>query len=563
MQIINGVCGCEGVARGPVFVVPSNKIDVPIEERIDPREEISKFWNAKERAKEQIEELIDESNKVESSIGDSIFNAYIVYLDDARLKRDIENLIINDNYSAKQAIMKVAHNYQEYIATLSDNPRLQAREPDIEDVMNRLLLCVDGNEPVIAEPDRPSVVVAKELTVSWFFKVNRDNILGFVLEKGSFNSHFAILARSFDIPLLINAGSMSDVREGVDSALYATGDTFVIEPTDEKILEIRQAIEEDQKEKQHTLEYKGRETLTHGGERIILYANVSSLEEIDIALKNDAEGIGLFRTEYLYMRHNDFPTEEEQYRIYREAVNKVDGKIIVFRTADLGADKVPSYIQSVPHINSFMGIRGIRFSMMHRNVFKTQLRAIFRAAYYGIGNVNVMYPMITTIEELDWIDNVRDEIIEELNREHTTIEELDWIDNVRDEIIEELNREHINYTIPEQGIVVETPAAAIASDIFAPRVDFFSIGTNDLSQFLFAIDRMEQHVGIEDFKSLSIRRVMEYIVKTGEREGIPVGLCGDIASDKETLKRILNAGIKGLSIQPRQILLFRKYIREM
>ncbi len=539
MQIINGVCGCEGVARGPVFVVPSNKIDLPIEERIDPREEISKFWNAKERAKEQIEELIDESNKVESSIGDSIFNAYIVYLDDSSLKRDIENLIINDNYSAKQAIMKVAHNYQEYIATLSDNPRLQAREPDIEDVMNRLLLCVDGNEPVIAEPDRPSVVVAKELTASWFFKVNRDNILGFVLEKGSFNSHFAILARSFDIPLLINAGSMSDVREGVDSALYATGDTFVIEPTDEKILEIRQAIEEDQKEKQHTLEYKGRETLTHGGERIILYANVSSLEEIDIALKNDAEGIGLFRTEYLYMRHNDFPTEEEQYRIYREAVNKVDGKIIVFRTADLGADKVPSYIQSVPHINSFMGIRGIRFSMMHRNVFKTQLRAIFRAAYYGIGNVNVMYPMITTIEELDWIDNVRDEIIEELNREQ------------------------INYTIPEQGIVIETPAAAIASDIFAPRVDFFSIGTNDLSQFLFATDRMEQNVGGEDFKSLSIRRVMEYIVKTGEREGIPVGLCGDIASDKETLKWILNAGIKGLSIQPRQILLFRKYIREM
>ena len=539
MQIINGVCGCEGVARGPVFVVPSNKIDVPIEERIDPREEISKFWNAKERAKEQIEELIDESNKVESSIGDSIFNAYIVYLDDSRLKRDIENLIINDNYSAKQAIMKVAHNYQEYIATLSDNPRLQARELDVEDVMNRLLLCVDGDEPVIAEPDRPSVVVAKELTVSWFFKVNRDNILGFVLEKGSFNSHFAILARSFDIPLLINAGSMSDVREGVDSALYATGDTFVIEPTDEKILEIRQAIEEDQKEKQHTLEYKGRETLTHGGERIILYANVSSLEEIDIALKNDAEGIGLFRTEYLYMRHNDFPTEEEQYRIYREAVNKVDGKIIVFRTADLGADKVPSYIQSVPHINSFMGIRGIRFSMMHRNVFKTQLRAIFRAAYYGIGNVNVMYPMITTIEELDWIDNVRDEIIEELNREQ------------------------INYTIPEQGIVIETPAAAIASDIFAPRVDFFSIGTNDLSQFLFATDRMEQNVGREDFKSLAIRRVMEYIVKTGEREGIPIGLCGDIASDKETLKWILNAGIKGLSIQPRQILLFRKYIREM
>ncbi len=539
MQIINGVCGCEGVARGPVFVVPSNKIDVSIEERIDPREEISKFWNAKERAKEQIEELIDESNKVESSIGNSIFNAYIVYLDDARLKRDIENLIINDNYSAKQAIMKVAHNYQEYIATLSDNPRLQAREPDVEDVMNRLLLCVDGDEPVIAEPDRPSVVVAKELTVSWFFKVNRDNILGFVLEKGSFNSHFAILARSFDIPLLINAGSMSDVREGVDSALYATGDTFVIEPTDEKILEIRQAIEEDQKEKQHTLEYKGRETLTQGGERIILYANVSSLEEIDIALKNDAEGIGLFRTEYLYMRHNDFPTEEEQYRIYREAVNKVDGKIIVFRTADLGADKVPSYIQSVPHINSFMGIRGIRFSMMHRNVFKTQLRAIFRAAYYGIGNVNVMYPMITTIEELDWIDNVRDEIIEELNREQ------------------------INYIIPEQGIVVETPAAAIASDIFAPRVDFFSIGTNDLSQFLFATDRMEQNVGREDFKSLSIRRVMSYIIKTGEREGIPVGLCGDIASDKETLKRILDSGIKGLSIQPRQILLFRKYIREM
>ncbi|MCR4611437.1 MAG: phosphoenolpyruvate--protein phosphotransferase [Lachnospiraceae bacterium] len=540
MYTIEGKCGCEGVAIGPAFIIDTEKKEFSFKENVDPRDEIRKFWNAKEKAKEQISKLLHKSNTASSSIGSSIFSAYIMYLDDIGLKKDVENLIVNDNFSAKQAIKAVGERYYNYVVSMENNPRIQARAIDVEELIDRLLLCMDGEELGVAEPDEPSIVVAKDLTPSWFFSVNRDKVLGFVLESGAYNSHFAILARSFDIPLLIDSKDvMSKVKSGQECALYSSVDKFVIEPTDERLAEIQQAIEEDAIEKERIEEYKGRETLTHGGERIILYANVSSLEEIDIALKNDAEGIGLFRTEYIYMQSEDYPTEEDQYRIYKEAIRKVDGKIIVFRTADIGGDKLPSYVEAPPSMNSPMGNRGIRFSMQYRQVFKTQLRALYRAAYYGIGNVNIMYPMVTKIEEIDWIDEVREEVEQELKHEH------------------------VNYSVPEHGIVLETPAAAVIADIFAKRVDFISIGTNDLSQFLFALDRMDHNIDIEDFQGEVMRRIIERIIKVGEKEGVPIGLCGDIASNKETLKWLIDAGIKGLSIQPRQILLFRKYIREM
>ena len=540
MRIIEGQCGCEGVARGPVFVVDKQDIQVSNAASSNPGDEIRRFWTAKEKAKEQISELLHNSNKLSSSIGSSIFSAYIVYLDDARFKKDIESLIINDNYSAKQAIEAVGKKYADFVASMEDNPRMQARKSDVIEITERLLLCLEGEEMSVPAPKVPSIIVAKELTPSYFFSVDRDNVLGYVLEHGAYNSHFAILARSFDIPLLMNVPDVtSQAVDGVDCALHATRDTFVIEPTEDELDLIRQAIEEDRAEKERLEVFKGKDTMTYGGERIILYANVSSLEEIDIAMKNDTEGIGLFRTEYIFLDSKTYPTEEEQFNIYREAVRKVDGKIIVFRTADIGADKLPSYIETSPVMNSHLGIRGIRFCMANRAMFKTQLRALFRAAYYGTGNVNVMYPMISKLEEMDWIDDVRAEVISELDHEQ------------------------VNYKIPEHGIVIETPAAALSADVFAPRVDFFSIGTNDLSQLLFAVDRTEQNIDVEDFKGVAIRRVMKYIIETGERAGIPVGLCGDISSDKQTLKWIIDAGIKGLSVQPRQILLFRKYIREM
>ena len=540
MHILKGVCGCEGACRGSAFIVNHQKIDVPVIENPSPTDEIRHFWNAKEKVKEQITALLSESNKVESSIGNSIFAAYMTYLDDMGFKKDVESLIINDNYSAKQAVDKVGRQYADRIAAMNDNPRIQSREVDVRELISRLLLCLEGEELNISEPAEPSVIVATDLTPGWFFSVDRDKILGFVLERGAYNSHFAILARSFDIPLLINVENVtSKVEAGTECALYSSGDTFVIEPTDEKIAEIFEAIAEDKNRKERIEEYKGKYTLTHGGERIILYANVSSVEEIDVAMKNDAEGIGLFRTEYVYFLHDDFPTEEEQYRIYKEAVQKVDGKMIVFRTADIGGDKTPPYMSKTLSIDSSSGNRGIRFSMSHKHIFKIQLRALFRAAYYGIGNVNVMYPMVTKTEELDWIDEVRDEVAKELEEEQ------------------------INYAIPEHGVVIETPAAAMITDIFAKRVDFLSIGTNDLSHFVFAIDRMDRNIDIEDFQSEVMKRVIGFIIQIGDREGIPVGLCGDISSDKETLKWLLDVGVRGLSIQPRQILLFRKYIREM
>ncbi len=540
MYTIEGKCACEGVARGPVFVVSSPEVEVKNKTTKNPRAEIQRFWIAKEKAKEQIKELLKQSGNDAGSIGASIFEAYIMYLDDVRFKNDVVKMIINENASAAYAVKTVGKKYIDVVDNIQDNSRLRARIVDLEDIVNRLILCVEEEEITIKEPDKPSVIVARDLTPSQFFSIGRDKVKGIVIERGSYNSHLAILARTYDIPLIINAdNSLGQVEDGQDCALYATKGQFVVLPTEEKIEEIREAIRIDALEKEQLESFKGHNTLTHGGERIILYANVSSLEEIDKALKNDAEGVGLFRTEYIYISSKTLPTEEEQFEIYKEAIEKVDGKTIVFRTVDIGGDKQPPYLEHVPCINPSMGSRGIRFSMNNKELFKIQLRALYRAAYYGEDNVKVMYPMVCVPEEIDWVN--------EVNKEVET----------------ELIHDKVNYKKPEQGVVIETPASAMVADMIAPKVDFISIGTNDLSQFLYAVDRMNSYIDMRDYSDVAMKRIIKHIIKAGDDAGIPIGLCGDLSSNKETLRWVLDAGIKGLSVQPRQILLFRKYIREM
>ncbi len=540
MYTIEGKCACEGVARGPVFVVSSPEVEVKNKTTKNPRAEIQRFWIAKEKAKEQIKELLKQSGNDAGSIGASIFEAYIMYLDDVRFKNDVVKMIINENASAAYAVKTVGKKYIDVVDNIQDNSRLRARIVDLEDIVNRLILCVEEEEITIKEPDKPSVIVARDLTPSQFFSIGRDKVKGIVIERGSYNSHLAILARTYDIPLIINAdNSLGQVEDGQDCALYATKGQFVVLPTEEKIEEIREAIRIDALEKEQLESLKGHNTLTHGGERIILYANVSSLEEIDKALKNDAEGVGLFRTEYIFISSKTLPTEEEQFEIYKEAIEKVDGKTIVFRTVDIGGDKQPPYLEHVPCINPSMGSRGIRFSMNNKELFKIQLRALYRAAYYGEDNVKVMYPMVCVPEEIDWVN--------EVNKEVET----------------ELIHDKVNYKKPEQGVVIETPASAMVADMIAPKVDFISIGTNDLSQFLYAVDRMNSYIDMRDYSDVAMKRIIKHIIKAGDDAGIPIGLCGDLSSNKETLRWVLDAGIKGLSVQPRQILLFRKYIREM
>ena len=540
MYTIEGKCACEGIARGPVFVVSSPEVEVKNKTTKNPRAEIQRFWIAKEKAKEQIKELLKQSGNDAGSIGASIFEAYIMYLDDVRFKNDVVKMIINENASAAYAVKTVGKKYIDVVDNIQDNSRLRARIVDLEDIVNRLILCVEEEEITIKEPDKPSVIVARDLTPSQFFSIGRDKVKGIVIERGSYNSHLAILARTYDIPLIINAdNSLGQVEDGQDCALYATKGQFVVLPTEEKIEEIREAIRIDALEKEQLESFKGHNTLTHGGERIILYANVSSLEEIDKALKNDAEGVGLFRTEYIYISSKTLPTEEEQFEIYKEAIEKVDGKTIVFRTVDIGGDKQPPYLEHVPCINPSMGSRGIRFSMNNKELFKIQLRALYRAAYYGEDNVKVMYPMVCVPEEIDWVNEVNKEVEAEL---------------IHDKV---------NYKKPEQGVVIETPASAMVADMIAPKVDFISIGTNDLSQFLYAVDRMNSYIDMRDYSDVAMKRIIKHIIKAGDDAGIPIGLCGDLSSNKETLRWVLDAGIKGLSVQPRQILLFRKYIREM
>lgn len=540
MYTVEGKCACEGVARGTVFVVDGLDVEVKDKTTKNPRAEIQRFWIAKERAKEQIKELINKSGVDAGSIGASIFEAYIIYLDDVRFKNDVVKMIINENASAAYAIKKVGEKYIDVVDNIQDNPRLKARIVDLEDIVNRLILCVEEEEVEEKVPEEPSIIVAHDLTPAQFFYIGKENVKGIVIEKGSYNSHLAILARTYDIPLIINAKTaLSQVENGQDCALYATNDKLIVLPTEEKIEEIREAIKREELEKEQLQYFKGHDTLTHGGERIILYANVSSLEEIDTALKNDAEGVGLFRTEYIYLASKTLPTEDEQFEIYKQAVEKMEGKTIVFRTVDIGGDKQPAYLEHVPCINPSMASRGIRFSMNNKKLFKVQLRALYRAAYFGNENVKVMYPMVSVPEEIDWINEVNKEVEKELMHDN------------------------VNYVIPEQGVVIETPAAAMVADMIAPKVDFISIGTNDLSQFLYAVDRMNAYIDVKDYSDEAMKRMIKNIIKAGEEAGIPIGLCGDLSSNKETLRWVLDAGIKGLSVQPRQILLFRKYIREM
>lgn len=450
---------------------------------------------------------------------------------------DICNMIRNEMVNAEYAVAVTGDNFAEMFASMDDD-YMQARSADIRDISNRLVQNLSGHAPVDMNDMEPSIIVADDLSPSETVQMDKDKILGFVTVHGSTNSHTAILARMMNIPALIGVPVELDaLQNGMQAVVDGFAGTFVVEPSKEVCEQTKARMAEEAEKQQLLQQMKGQETVTKDGRQVHLYANIGSVSDIASVLDNDAEGIGLFRSEFLYLGKTDFPTEEEQFNAYKQALQLMAGKKVIIRTLDIGADKQVDYFNLGQEDNPAMGYRAIRICLKQPEIFKTQLRALLRAAVYG--NLSVMYPMITSTEEVEQIFA----IVEEVRAE--------------------LDAAGIPYKMPEQGVMIETPAAVMISDELAEMVDFFSIGTNDLTQYTLAIDR--QNAKLDDFYNAhhkAILRMIRMVVENAHKCGKWAGICGELGADLELTDAFMEMGVDELSVAPSMVLKVRKNIRE-
>ena len=414
---------------------------------------------------------------------------------------------------------------------------MQEREVDVRDISNRLIGCLHEKQSCNNDLTEPSIIVADDLTPSDTIKLDNSKILAFVTKKGTSNSHTAILARSMNIPALTSkALDIDSFVTGTEAIVDANNGFFILEPNEEQTQEAVKVMKEEKEKRDDLLKYKGLENVTLSGKKIELYANIGSIEDLDFALENDASGIGLFRSEFIYIGKNSLPKEEEQYETYKQAVDGLKGKKLVIRTLDIGADKKAEYLNIGDEDNPALGFRAIRLCLKKPNIFKTQLRALYRAAAHG--PVSIMFPMIISVEEVMQIKQICLEVIESLEKDG------------------------LDYGQVETGIMIETPAAVMISDELAKEVDFFSIGTNDLTQYTLAIDRQNENLG--DFYNphhKAIFKMIQMVVDNAHKEGKWVGICGELASDTTLTEKFIDMGVDELSVSANAILAVRKAIR--
>lgn len=538
MQCFEGKSVCEGIVVGPITVWKKNDYQIMRGRVEDVDREFVRLERAIECSKEQLQQLYDKA-VVEVGEGAAvIFEAYQVVLEDEDYLGSIRMMIREEQVNAEFAVSMTCDNFVKMFASMGDE-YLNARAIDIKDVSGRLVgnLCgIDGARWNMLEP---SIIVADDLTPSEMVRLDKSKLLAFVTVQGSANSHCAILARMMNVPALVGVQMNID---GIQNGMTAIVDGFegkvVIEPDDVMKKSAITKINDDIEKAKLLLELKGKENVTKSGRKIDVYANVGSVDDVSCALENDAGGIGLFRSEFLYLGRKDFPTEEEQYQVYKQTAQMMGGKKVVIRTMDIGADKQVDYLDFGEEANPSLGYRAIRICLKRPDVFKMQLRAIFRAAVYG--NISVMYPMITSKEEVERIYEI--------------------VEDVKDE----LDNQGFRYKVPEQGIMIETPAAVMISDELAAMVDFFSIGTNDLTQYTLAVDR--ENGKVEDFYNphhKAILRMIQMVVDNAHRCGKRVAICGELAADITLTEKFVEMGIDELSVVSSMILKLRKIVREM
>lgn len=538
MQYFQGKSVYKGIVMGPVAVLKKNDYQVKRARIEDPEAEVKRVKEAVEVSKKQLGRLYDKAVREVGEASAAIFEVHQMMLEDEDYLESMENMIRTELVNAEYAAAATGDNFAEMFAAMDDE-YMKARSADVKDISERLVRNLSGEGDNDLSSMEPSVIVADDLSPSETVQMDKEKILAFVTVHGSTNSHTAILARMMNIPALIGVPmDLNGLKTGMTAVVDGFSGQVIFEPEEDVRKETEKRMQEEAEKQKLLEELKGKENITPDGRKINIYANIGSVGDLGYVMENDAGGIGLFRSEFLYLGRNDFPTEEEQFQAYKQAVQTMAGKKVIIRTLDIGADKQVDYFNLGKEENPALGYRAIRICLKQPEIFKAQLRALFRAAVYG--NLSVMYPMITSTEEVEKI--------------YAIVAEVE----------EELKAQEVQYKIPEQGIMIETPAAVMISDRLAEMVDFFSIGTNDLTQYTLAIDRQNEQ--LDDFYNPhheAVLRMIRMVVENAHKCGKWAGICGELGADLTLTEQFVRMRVDELSVAPSMILKLRKVVREM
>lgn len=533
-MVLEGKSVFGGIAIGRLSIYNKKENQVKREKITDVEAEITRFTDAKETAKEQLKGFYEKAVKEVGEVNAAIFEVHQMMLDDLDYVESITNMIRTQEVNAEFAVASTGDNFSKMFAAMDDD-YMKERAADVKDISNRVISILQNAENGSVTGEKPVILLADDLAPSETVQLDKSKVLSFVTRHGSTNSHTAILARTMNIPALIGIDFSEDVNGKMGIVDGYTGKLY-IEPDEETMKKYEAKKAEDENKKRLLLELKEKENVTLDGKKINLYANIGGVADVANALSNDAGGIGLFRSEFLYLESEDYPTEEAQFAAYKTVAENMAGKKVIIRTLDIGADKQVDYFHMEKEENPAMGYRAIRICLDRPEIFKTQLRAIYRASYYG--TISIMFPMIISVKEVKRIK----EIVAEVKAELTT--------------------EGIPFKDCELGIMIETPAAVMISDLLAEEVDFFSIGTNDLTQYTLAIDRQNPKLdSFYDSHHEAILRMLQMVVDNGHKHGCWVGICGELGADTTLTSTFLKMGFDELSVSPAMILRVREEIR--
>ena len=526
-----------GIAIGKIMVYEKGEHQVKRVKITDAEAEKNRYYEAVEIAFKQLGELHDKALREVGEANAAIFEIHQMMLEDDDYKESVEHIIESQMVNAEYAIAQTGDNFSQMFAAMDDE-YMRGRAADGKDITERLLGILSGNTGSGVDVDEPVIMVAEDLAPSETVQMDKSKILSFVTQKGSVNSHTAILARTMGIPALIGSDIVIDESlNGKLGVVDGTNGVVYIEPDEATLSAMQEEQRKDNEKKALLQELKGKEDVTLDGKKIKLYSNIGNIKDLANVIANDAAGIGLFRSEFIYLESDTFPTEEEQFNIYRTVAESMAGKPVIIRTLDIGADKQCDYFGLDKEDNPALGLRAIRICLTRPEIFKTQLRALYRASAYG--NISIMYPMIISEQEVDKI-----KVIE-------------------NEVKAELTEQGIEFGNPKSGIMIETPAAVIMSRQLAKKVDFFSIGTKDLTQYTLAIDR--QNTKLDDFYDAhhpAILAMIRMVVENAHAEGIWAGICGELGADTTLTEEFLKMGVDELSVSAGKVLAVRKVIRE-
>lgn len=524
------------VAIGKVFFYEKNTAVVKRTKIDDPKAELERFEQAKETAKAQLQSLYEKALQEVGDSGAAIFEVHMMMIDDLDYNGSIQNMIESQSVNAEYAVAMTGDNFSTMFAEMDDD-YMKARAADVKDISERLVSVLSGCDNDMGDLDEPVILVADDLAPSETVQMDKSKLLAFVTEHGSSNSHTAILARTMNIPAIIGIPIKKEWH-GHMAIVDGYAGCVIIDPDDAEVEKAKKAVAEEEEKQKLLKTLKGQKTITKDGKEIHLYANIGSVADTAAVLMNDAEGIGLFRSEFLYLESDTYPTETEQFNAYKTVAENMAGKKVIIRTLDIGADKQVDYFELDKEENPALGYRAIRICLTREEVFKTQLRALLRASAYG--NISIMFPMIISVDEVKKIKQIMEEVKVELTESGVPFKDV------------------------EIGVMIETPAAVMISEQLAEEVDFFSIGTNDLTQYTLAIDR--QNPKLDEFYDAhhpAVLRMIQMTIENGHKGGAWVGICGELGADLELTETFLRMGVDELSVSPTFVLPVRNRVREL